>query len=132
MSPALQLQKSHVDCLNDAAGKCSRIGNLLKYCTLGDQNLYCYCRVIDTLPKQWGRASAADYLQQLQDKQMYHQVLLSTIDDIQLMHVLDPQALRQVSEPLLAPLHAYSTFRCAWKLQQYAMLGCLTSSMMTR
>ena len=51
---------------------------------------------------------------------MYHQILLSTIDDIQLMHVLDPEALRQVLESLLAWLHANSTGTYAGKLRQYA------------
>ncbi|KAL3155320.1 hypothetical protein ABBQ38_010884 [Trebouxia sp. C0009 RCD-2024] len=55
-------------------------------------------RIIDTLPKQWGRAPAAGYLDQLQDKQTYHQILLTTLDDIQLMHVLDPAALRAIFE----------------------------------
>lgn len=83
------------------------------------------CRVIDTLPKQWGRASAADYLQQLQDKQMYHQTLLTTIDDIQLMHILDPKALRQVLERVLAALHANSSVTCVCKVQQHGMTSCM-------
>ena len=60
---------------------------------------------------------------------MYHQVLLTTIDDIQLMHVLDPQALRHVLEPLLVSLHADTRVTCAWQMQQNAMLSCLTFSM---
>lgn len=62
-------------------------------CVMGATPCLC-CRIIDTLPKQWGRAPAAGYLDQLQDKQTYHQILLTTLDDIQLMHVLDPAALR--------------------------------------
>lgn len=52
------------------------------------------CRVIDVLPKQWGAAAAADFLQQLQDKAARHQALLSVLQQIQVLHVLDPQALR--------------------------------------
>ena len=36
------------------------------------------------------------------------------------MHVLDPEALRQVLESLLAWLHANSTGTYAGKLRQYA------------
>ena len=118
----LSSKKSTLDCLKDAVGKSSCMCTFSKYCfcAVGGHNLCWYCRVIDTLPKQWGRASAADYLQQLQDKQVYHQVLLTTIDDIQLMHVLDPQALRQVLEPLLASLHVDTSVTCALKMQQCA------------
>ena len=52
------------------------------------------CRLIDVLPKQWGTAAAADFLQQLQDKVERHQTLLSVLQHIQVLHVLDPQALR--------------------------------------
>ncbi len=52
------------------------------------------CRVIDVLPKQWGRALAADYLQQLCDKEDFHQTFLTTLEEIDVMRVLDPEALR--------------------------------------
>ncbi len=53
-----------------------------------------FCRVIDVLPKQWGRAVAADYLQQLCDKEDFHQTFLTTLEEIDVMRVLDPEALR--------------------------------------
>jgi hypothetical protein len=53
-----------------------------------------FCRVIDVLPKQWGRALAADYLQQLCDKEDFHQTFLTTLEEIDVMRVLDPEALR--------------------------------------
>lgn len=46
------------------------------------------------LPKQWGRALAADYLQQLHDKEDFHQTFLTTLEEIDVMRVLDPEALR--------------------------------------
>jgi len=53
-----------------------------------------FCRVIDVLPKQWGRALAADYLQQLCDKEVFHQTFLTTLEEIDVLRVLDPEALR--------------------------------------
>ncbi len=53
-----------------------------------------FCRVIDVLPKQWGRALAADYLQQLCDKEDFHQTFLTTLEEIDVMRFLDPEALR--------------------------------------
>ncbi|KAA6422712.1 MAG: hypothetical protein FRX49_07247 [Trebouxia sp. A1-2] len=55
-------------------------------------------RVIDVLPKQWGRALAADYLQQLCDKEDFHQTFLTTLEEIDVMRVLDPEALRVLFE----------------------------------
>ena len=46
------------------------------------------------LPKQWGRALAPDYLQQLCDKEDYHQTLLTVLEEIHMMHAMDPEALR--------------------------------------
>ncbi len=46
------------------------------------------------LPKQWGRAVAADYLQQLCDKEVFHQTFLTTLEEIDVLRVLDPEALR--------------------------------------
>ena len=53
-----------------------------------------FCRVIDVLPKLWGKALAADYLQQLTDKEAFHQTLLRVLEDVNALHLLDPQALR--------------------------------------
>ena len=50
--------------------------------------------MIDVLPKQWGKTLAANYLQQLHDKMGFHQILLTVLEEVHLMHVLDPQALR--------------------------------------
>ncbi|DBB00160.1 hypothetical protein WJX77_011844 [Trebouxia sp. C0004] len=55
-------------------------------------------RVIDVLPKQWGRALAADYLQQLCDKEDFHQTFLNTLEEIDVIRVLDPDALRVLFE----------------------------------
>ena len=46
------------------------------------------------LPKQWGRALAADYLQQLRDKEDFHQTFLTTLEEIDVMRILDSDALR--------------------------------------
>jgi len=58
------------------------------------QRHHTFCRVIDVLPKQWGRALAADYLQQLRDKEDFHQTFLTTLEEIDVMRILDSDALR--------------------------------------
>lgn len=54
----------------------------------------CLYRVIDVLPKQWGSGATSDFLQQLQDKEALHQKLLAVLEEINVLHVLDPHALR--------------------------------------
>lgn len=50
--------------------------------------------MIDVLPKQWGSSLALDYLQQLQDKEAFHQNLLTMLEAVNVLHRLDPDALR--------------------------------------
>ena len=57
-------------------------------------------RVIDVLPKQWGSGASSDFLLQLQDKADKHQRLLAVLQEIRVLHVLDPHALRFAPPPI--------------------------------
>lgn len=66
----------------------------IPYALTPDTTSHHACRVVDTLPKQWGGAGSAAVSVQLEDKSNSHQLLLQCLQDGGCLPRLPPSVLR--------------------------------------